>query len=347
MFAVIVGFILLFFLACFGSYWDSRQAEQTVSTGSSFVMDTFVDQKLVGSKSGQAVEAVNQELRAFENRISAYDPASEIAKINQNAGVSYVQISEETFALLKTAKAYCAASQGLFDITIGPLADLWDITGEDPHVPKEAEIQEALALVNYEDLLLREEDHSAMLRQTGQKLNLGGMAKGAAGALAMKAAKSYGIRSGYLSLGGNIFTTGRKEEGAAYRFGIRDPRGDAGDYIGVVELTDTTMATSGDYERYFEENGVRYHHILDPATGYPGDGDLISVSVICEDGGMADFLSTVLFLAGREKAMSYANAESFDFILIDRDKNVYLSDGIRPYFTPNEQAVDYRFVNAF
>ena len=106
------------------------------------------------------------------------------------------------------------------------------------------------------------------------------------------------------------------------------------------------MATSGDYERYFEENGVRYHHILNPDTGYPSDSDLISVSVICQDGGIADFLSTTLFLAGSEKAMAYADAESFDFILIDREKNVYLSNGILPYFTPNEQAEGYHFVNA-
>ncbi len=122
-----------------------------------------------------------------------------------------------------------------------------------------------------------------------------------------------------MSIGGNIFTIGRKEDGSAYRFEF-GTLGEASDYIGIVELTDTTMATSGDYERYFEENGVRYHHILNPDTGYPGDSDLISVSVICQDGGMADFLSTTLFLAGSEKAMAYADAESFDFILIDREK---------------------------
>lgn len=343
---VAVSLMLLLFLACFGFFWDSREKEWTTSTGSAFVMDTFVDQKLSGEKSGQAVEEVNQMLADFENRFSAYISSSEIARINQNAGLSYVQVDEETFQLLKTAKEYCQLSQGLFDITIGPLADLWDITGEDPRVPDEQAIQSATKLVNYEDLLLREEDHSVMLRQKGQKLNLGGIAKGAAGSLAIETAKSYGVHSGYLSIGGNIFTIGRKEDRSAYRFGIRDPRGEASDYIGIVELTDTTMATSGDYERYFEENGVRYHHILNPDTGYPGDSDLISVSVICQDGGMADFLSTTLFLAGSEKAMAYADAESFDFILIDREKNVYLSNGILPYFTPNEQAEGYHFVNA-
>lgn len=342
---VVASLILLLFLACFGFYWDSREKEWTTSTGSIFVMDTFVDQKLSGADSKRAVETVNQLLLDFENRISVYRSSSEIAGINQNAGVAYVKVSPETFQLLKTAKEYCALSKGLFDITIGPLTDLWNITGANPRVPDEREIEAALELVNYEDLLLREEDCSVMLRRQGQSLNLGGMAKGAAGALAIEVAKSCGVHSGYLSVGGNIFTIGKKEDGSSYRFGVRDPRGESSDYIGIVELTDTTMATSGDYERYFEENGVRYHHILNPDTGYPGDSDLISVSVICEDGTMADFLSTTLFLAGKEKAIEYAEAEFFDFILIDREKNVYLSKGACACFTPNEQAKGYRFIN--
>lgn len=345
MITVAVSLILLLFLACFGFYWDSREKDWTTSTGSTFVMDTFVDQKFSGKQSGLAVEKINELLKNFENRFSAYVSSSEISRINQNAGLSYIQVSEETFDFLKTAKEYCKRSQGLFDITIGPLVDLWDITGENPRVPDEREIQSVLKRVNYEDLLLREEDHSVMLRQEGQKLNLGGMAKGTAGVLAIETAKSYGVHSGYLSVGGNIFTIGRKEDGSAYRFGVRDPRGAASDYIGIVELTDTTMATSGDYERYFEEDGVRYHHILNPDTGYPGNSDLISVSVICPDGGMADFLSTTLFLAGKEAAMAYAQSDFFDFILVDRKNNVYLSDGILPYFTPNEQAEGYHFVN--
>lgn len=345
MFAVAIGFILLLFFACFGFYWDSREKEWNVEAGSAFIMDTFVDQKLAGRRSEQAVQAVNQTLQDFEKRFSAYDLSSEIAQINQNAGLSYVQVSKETFALLKLAKDYCTISEGLFDITIGPLTDLWNITGENPRVPDEKEIQKALELVDYRDLLLDEENCQVMLHRQGQKLNLGGMAKGTAGSQALETARSFGVHSGYLSVGGNIFTLGKKEDGSAYRFGIRNPRGAASEYIGIVELTDTTMATSGDYERFFEKNGIRYHHILDPKTGYPGEGDLISVSVICEDGGMADFLSTALFLAGREKAMAYANADSFDFVLIDQEKNVYLSEGIKPFFTPNLEAVDYHFIN--
>lgn len=340
-----ISLLLLLFFVCFGFYWDSREKEWTVSTGTAFIMDTFVDQKLAGSKSRQAVEAVNQRLQDFEGRVSAYDLSSEISKINQNAGFSYMQVSEETFFVLKQAKEYSALSGGLFDLTIGPLTDLWDITGENPQVPQKEEIQRALELVDYRDVLLREEDHGVMLRRRGQKLNLGGVAKGMAGALAMESAKSLGVHSGYLSVGGNIFTIGKKEDGSPYRFGVRDPRGEASDYIGVVELTGTTMATSGDYERYFEKDGVRYHHILNPDTGYPGDSDLISVSVVCEDGGLADFLSTALFLAGSERAMSCENEGKFEFILIDREKNVYLSDGMKACFTPNEAISGYRFVN--
>lgn len=339
--AVSVGLLLLLFLASFCFYWDYKEKNQAVSVSTTFIMDTFVDQKLVGAKSEQAVAAVNETLQDFEKRVSAYLPESEISRINQNAGLDYVQVSEETFDLLKQAKEYCAQSDGLFDITIGPLVTLWNVTGASPHVPEEGEIQSAMALINYEDLLLRQEDHSVLLRQKGQSLNLGGMAKGAAGALALETAKSYGIHSGYISIGGNMFVIGKKADQTAYRFGIRDPRGEATDYIGVVELTDTTMATSGDYERFFEEDGVRYHHILDPRTGYPGDGDLISVSIICPDGGLADYLSTTLFLAGKEKALTYAEDSAFDFVLVDREKRIYVSKGICALFSLNEDAQGY------
>ena len=120
MITVAVSLILLLFLACFGFYWDSREKDWTTSTGSTFVMDTFVDQKFSGKQSGLAVEKINELLKNFENRFSAYVSSSEISRINQNAGLSYIQVSEETFDFLKTAKEYCKRSQGLFDITIGP-----------------------------------------------------------------------------------------------------------------------------------------------------------------------------------------------------------------------------------
>ena len=336
---------LLVFFALFGLYLDQKEKDQTVSTGTAFIMDTFVDQKLVGRDSADAVIAVNKALGQFEDRMSAYRTESQISRINKMAGIDFVQVDEETFELLVLAKEYCLSSQGLFDITIGPLVDLWDINGTDPTVPDEQSIRNAMDLIDINDLLLDPENGSVMLKRKGQKLNLGGMAKGAAGAMALESAQEYGIHSVYISVGGNIFTIGGKADGSAYRFGIRDPRGSASDYIGIVDLRDTTMATSGDYERYYEKDGIRYHHILDPLTGYPGQSDLISVSIICDDGARADYLSTLLFLAGREEAMKYAQDESFDFVLVDRDQNVWLSDGAKEIFTPNEKAVDYHFVN--
>ena len=337
--------LLLVFFALLGFYQDNKEKDQTVSTGSAFIMDTFVDQKLVGRDSADAVVAVNKALSRFEDRMSAYRTQSMVSLINELAGIDAVKVDEETFALLKQAKELCGQSDGLFDITIGPLVDLWNINTLDPVVPEENAIAQAMELVDWNDLILNEEDRSVMLKRKGQKINLGGMAKGAAGAMALEVAGEYGVHSGYISVGGNIFTIGEKADGTAYRFGIRDPRGTASEYIGIVDLNNTTMATSGDYERYFEADGVRYHHILDPRTGYPGRSDLISASVICEEGGKADYLSTLLFLMGREEALDYAQQNGYAVVLVDAEKNVWLSDGAKPIFTPNEQANGYVFAN--
>ncbi|MDD2955896.1 MAG: FAD:protein FMN transferase, partial [Oscillospiraceae bacterium] len=193
------------------------------------------------------------------------------------------------------------------------------------------------------DLILDEAGPTAMLRREGQQLDLGGVAKGAAGDVAREIAEEMGIRSGYISIGGNVAVIGQRPDGRDFRFGVRDPRGDASEYIGTVSFPGKTMATSGDYERYFVEDGKTYHHIIDPRTGYPDDSGLISVSVIAKDGALADYLSTALFIGGLEAALARSADPEFDFILVDKEKNVYISDGLIGEFIPNEAKTEYTF----
>ncbi len=323
--------------------YQNNQARLRFVSGTTFAMNTFIDQKWFGSKGQKTYDRVTAFVTEIEQEISMHISNSDIALLNQKAGKEYVTLSPEVFGLLSRAKELSGASQGAFDLTIGPLVESWDITGLNPKVPSQEEIQKDLELINWEDLLLDETNSSAMLLREGMAVDLGAIAKGWACDQIRQLALEEGITSGYVSLGGNLMVIGQKPDGNPFYFGVRDPRGDATEYIGTVSLEGKTMATSGDYERYFEEDGVRYHHLLDPRTGYPADGGLISVSVISEDGALADFLSTTFFVLGREETLKHLEDDRYQLIVVDSDLNVYWSSGLNGNFQPNQQAEGYTF----
>ncbi len=317
------------------------------ATSVTFVMNTVVEYELYGpdEQAEEAIQAIDQALRDLENRMSLYLEDSEIQRLNAAAGNGeWIPLSEDTFDLLKRAKEFGDASGGIFDITIAPLTELWGVTSEHPQVPSSEEIQQALALVDYRGLELDESLQAARLTHAGMAVDLGGAAKGYACDVARKVAQQYEITSGYLSIGGNLMVIGQKPDGKQFTFGLRDPRGSANEYIATISLPDSTMATSGDYERFFEQDGIRYHHILDPDTGYPSNGGLMSVSVVTPDGALADFLSTTLFILGRDAALEQLNnIPGCGLILVDTDKNVYLSDSLKEWFTPADSTGSYQF----
>lgn len=312
-------------------------------TGTAFLMDTIVDYQLYGpEKAGQAVE---DALAGFEARFSVYRADSEIAQLNAAAGKEFVALSDDVYELLRRCADYGAESGGAFDVTVAPVVALWDITGENPRIPTKEELEALLPLVNYRDILFQD-GNLAMLAKEGQKVDLGGIAKGYACELVRKVALENGVKSGYLSIGGNIMVIGQKPGREDFRFGIRDPRGSANDYLAAVTLPDSTMATSGDYERYFERDGVRYHHILDPATGAPARSDLISVSVVSPDGAYADYMSTYLFIKGKAFALENLNAFSCGLVVIDAQYNVFVSDNLKKNFVFADQTNRYHYEGA-
>lgn len=325
--------ILLFTAGCKMTSGNSPPADEKPVTGTFFLMDTVYEYKFYGEHAQAAGDAAMKALTDLEARVSLYVEDSEISRLNEAAGKNFVTLSPDTFALLSKCVSYGRESGGVFDVTVAPLAKLWNITGENPKIPSAEAIEKDRALVGYEDILLDEAHSAAMLRREGQAVDLGGIAKGYACDVVRKAVLETGVTSGYSSIGGNLMVVGRKPDGEDFRFGVRNPRGEANEYLAVVTLPDSTMATSGDYERYFERDGVRYHHILDPATGWPGKTDLISVSVVSPDGAYADFMSTYLFLKGKAFGLENLNAFDCGLILIDKDRNVYVSDSLRSRFT--------------
>ena len=327
-----IGAAALALLLFSGILSGCRAQEQPEET-ELFAMSTYITQKVYGPEKTEAAQAVNDLIQTLEEKLSLYIEGSDVSRINQNAGVSPVKVDAYTFELLQTAKEYSAASQGSFDITIAPLTLLWGTTGDNPRVPAQSEIDAVLPLVDYANLQLDEENQTVYLTEKGMAIDLGGIAKGYIAGRIEEEYEKWDVTSALVSIGGNIDVFGRKPDGSRYTLGIRDPASQTGILIiGKLQAEDCVVATAGAYERYFEQDGVVYHHILDPNTGYPAQTDLLSVSVISEDGGLADFLSTTLFMAGREHIEDYIHDSRFDVIVIDKQHNVYVSDGIRGRF---------------
>ncbi len=318
-----------------------EQDQLFVSTN--FIMDTVIEQKLYGKEAQQASEEIERRLREYEQECSMYLEESLVSRINQNAGLEYTEVTPQCLELIERSIWFSEQSNGLFDITIAPLTRLWNITGENPRVPSDEEIAQARELVNYRDILV--DGNRVMLRRKGQAIDLGAVAKGAACTIVWEAAEQYHIKTGYVSIGGNLVVLGEDRQGNPYRFGIRDPQGDASQAIGSISLTGKTMATTGAYERWFEQDGVRYHHVLDPRTGYPAESDLLSVSVISQDGMLADCLSTTLFIEGKQEALRRMNEQEYQLVIVDKQGTVYCSESLRGNFQPDEDKTgQYQYV---
>ena len=311
--------------------------EGSASERTSYLMHTMVVQKWYGENAEETCDEIEDALSDFEEMASLYISDSEINQINDAAGKNYVQVSDGLFELLTKAKQLCEESDGVFDITVGPLVLLWNVSGQDgdPHVPLQSDISAALEKIDYTKLLLDEENKSVMLADAGMKLDLGGAAKGYAAGLMRGIAEKNNV-SGYLSIGGNMLVLGDAPDGKPFVIGIRDPLKDSNSYFATIDITGYTMATSSAAEIFFEEDGVTYHHILDPKTGYPSDTDLLQVTVVSEDGLLADALSTTIFSKGSGCLEEYLNRDDCMVLAVTKDREVYGSDGIWELVTPTD-----------
>ena len=236
-----------------------------------------------------------------------------------------VKVQTETYEVLERAFDVSVLSQGLFDVTVGPLVDLWDYKHA-VCAPKKEKIVHALSFVDYRDVVLNRKRCMVGLQKRGQSLDLGGIGKGYAADCCIRLLRTMGVSSAFLSIGGNVSTLGNKPDGSPYKVGIRHPR-KADSLIGALSVTNASVVTSGDYERYFfDKEGKRWHHIINPVSGYPADSDLVSVSVVHENSMIADALSTAMFVAGRkaglELLLQFPQAEA---ILVDEQLQVYVT----------------------
>lgn len=342
----VIALSIVLYLAGFAP--ESREEPEDYGgfrSGITYAMNTVIEQKWYGESADTVYTGMETKIREIESALSLHLSQSEIAAINENAGVQPVEVSQRTFDLLQRAKELSEQSDGAFDITIAPVVELWGITSDHPHVPTDEELAQAMALMGLEDLVLDEEACTAYLTRPGMAIDLGGIAKGWTADQLREYARELGAERGYVSLGGNLMIIGERPDGDPFKFGLRDPQGDASTYLGTVTLEDgCTMATTGGYERYFEEDGIRYHHVLDPRTGYPADSDLLSVAVISKDGTLADYLSTTLFVQGLEAAKAAAGSEDYALVMVDQENNVWISGSLHGNFEPHETDADYTYI---
>jgi thiamine biosynthesis lipoprotein len=302
-----------------------------------FVLGTVCSVNLFEAGTRAEYDAIFAGLRGIQDMM-AFTPASSGAeareataldRINRNAGIGPVKTPEELLDVLERARYYAELSGGAFDPTVGPLVRLWGIGGESPRVPAAAEIQEALSLADWRDLVIDRAAGTAFLRRRGQSLDMGAIAKGyaadrAAAILGDKAAGPLrGKRRAIIDLGGNILVLGERQGRKNWRIGIQDPLRERGIHLGVLEIKDKSVVTSGVYERAFEEGGRRYHHILSTADGYPVWNGLLSVTIIADRSIDADALSTAVFALGLEKGLALIETlPNTEAVFVREDKTV-------------------------
>lgn len=288
-----------------------------------FAMDTVMSLTAYGSHAQAGLSAAQQEIERLDALFSISSPTGDVLPLNQNhTGV----VSADTKTLLTRALDLAASTGGAFDCTIAPIMEAWGFTTGEYRVPPADELRALLPLVDHRQVQLAGD---TVTLPDGAALDLGGIAKGFTSSRVMEVFAEQGVESGIISLGGNVQTLGCKPDGSRWRVGIQDPH-DTEELFAIVEVADEAVITSGGYQRYFEQDGVRYHHIIDPHTGEPAQSGLCSVTIVSRDGTLADGLSTALFVMGLERATDYwrAHVEGFDMVLMDEAGDVYITPGL-------------------
>jgi thiamine biosynthesis lipoprotein len=269
-------------------------------------MGTYVE---VISNERDAEKIVFGEIRRLENLLSKFKPDSEISRLNK---LGSLKVSPDTLKVIKSSLEFYKNSHGAFDISVAPLVDIWKQAIKTKNLPKEKTIESVKKLVGSDKIMIDEKRSIVKFLKKGMQIDLGGIAKGYAVNYAVKKLKSAGIKSCLVNAGGNMFAMG-KNGNRPWKIGIRHPR-KPDKMINYVFLTNKAIATSGDYEQYFEVNNRRFSHIIDPKTGYPADTNVVSVTVISSDATTCDALGTAVFVLGKTKGkeliQKYANTDA-------------------------------------
>jgi len=300
-----------------------------------FLMDTVMTIRIYDNQKEKTLDKVFQRLQEIEDRMSSHIATSDVSKVNDNAGIGPVTVHEDTYEVIERVKYYAELSKGKYDPTIGTLVDLWDVKAEEKErdfIPTTEEIEQAKSMVGYEDLELLG-DNQVYLKRKGMKIVLGSIVKGYAADEAKRVLVENKVEKAIIDLGGNLYIHGDKGDGTQWRIGIQDPFNPTGSYAGILEVSNISVVTSGDYERFFIHKGKKYNHIIDPHTGYPTDNELTGISIISDESIDGDALSTTVFVMGLDEGMKFVNSlENIEAIFITKDKSIYTTENLKGIF---------------
>lgn len=288
-----------------------------------------MDGGLTKKKAKAAIDDAFDLCRQLDKTLSSTVETSDIGKINR-AGGNWVKVSDDTINVIKAGIEYGELSDGTFDISIGGVSSLWNFHSDNPSLPDETELQEALKHVDYRNIEI--DGNNVRITDPLSRLDLGGIAKGYIGDRLAERLKKNGVKSGIVNLGGNIITIGKKPDGKKFVIGVEKPFSDRSETVGSVKVSDKTVVTSGVYERQFEKDGVIYYHVLDARTGYPVKTDLDSASLVMDYGHSmdADALSTICLMKGSESALEFLDSrEDVKGVLCLHNKDIKKSKGMK------------------
>ena len=311
---------------------EGAETSYSFAMGTSVAVSLYDADKALCSQLEQAIKQLDQEV------ISWRQDTSELAVLNHSyrSGEAYT-VSDTLYTAIVQSLNICKDSGGALDITIRPLANVWNIenaTAEDFEIPSDAEINEALKKVGYESVACGD-DQTVTINTGDRILDLGAVGKGFALDIVEQILKKESVPGATISVGGSILVYGSKSDGSSFHVGIRDPEGNADDYVGYLELepdSNLCISTSGDYEKYIEKDGIKYHHILDRATGYPAATELASVTVVCANGLYSDALSTACYVLGYERSQAILEKYHAEAVFIDHAGNITVTQGLQEHF---------------
>lgn len=311
-----------------GACGDSSPDAMTPHSRTGLYFDTVITITLYGnaSKANKRLKETFKQAEYYENLLSNTVKGSDISKIN-NANGQYVKVHKDTLEALEVAVKYSEQSDGVFDLTVGDLSDLWDFKNNTGTVPDRQALNQALEHIDYRNVEINGD--RVRLKDPDAKIDLGGIAKGFIADKMKAKLEKMGAKSGIINLGGNVLLIGKRPDKTAYTVGVQRPFSDDGTALFTIKACDTSVVTSGTYQRYFEKNGRIYHHILNLQTGYPYNNGLDSVTIITKQSTEADALSTTVFCMGLDKGLAYVNSlNGVEAVFVKTDGTIVKSDNV-------------------
>ncbi|MGA2976033.1 MAG: FAD:protein FMN transferase [Spirochaetia bacterium] len=311
--------------------WAAQPLERTELD----LLGTTCMVRLYAGGSASALDAAFARIAEIDARMTITKEDSEVIRVNKAAGLHPVAVTPDVLAVIQAGLQYSKDGDGAYDITVEPLVKLWAIGTPDAHIPKPQEIRDAVSRIGYRNILIDQKNSTVFLAKPGMGIDLGSVAKGYAADEVARVLRGKGVASALIDLGGNVLTMGRKPDGSLWRIGIQNPQEARGTKIGYVDIAGGSVTTAGTYERYFEEGGKRYFHILDARTGYPAWNGLSAVAIVAADSTTADGYDTLVFTLGLDRGRKLVEETHgvIEAVFITEKREIYVTPGLQSRFT--------------